>query len=63
MQIVLSFGYAYKLTNNNYKKLLKDIVLDKDIDLSKYGTPLGNTVNITDMTSREAQELLEDLQQ
>lgn len=61
MHIVTTFGIAYSLTDSKYKKLMQDITENKDINLDNYGKYLGKITNITDMTSEEAKEILEDL--
>lgn len=63
MKIVTTFGYAYSVTDRNYKRLMEDIAKDSSIDMNNYGKPLGHTVNITDMTSEQAKEELESLKQ
>jgi hypothetical protein len=54
-------GMAYSLNTKNYKKLLADIASDVQIDMDNYGKYLSDIVNVTDMSRKEAQELLLDL--
>lgn len=59
--IVTIMGMAYSLNTKNYKKLLADIASDVQIDMDNYGKYLSDIVNVTDMSRKEAQELLLDL--
>lgn len=61
MYIVTIMGMAYSLNTKNYKKLLADIASDVQIDMDNYGKYLSDIVNVTDMSRKEAQELLLDL--
>jgi len=61
MKILVCFGMAFRLTEKNYKKALESIRDTGGVDIEKLGTRIGESLNITDMTSNEAAEKLEAL--
>ena len=61
MKIMVCFGMAFRLTEKNYKKALESIKDTGGVDIEKLGTRLGEALNITDMTPKEAAEKLEEL--
>ena len=63
MRVVTQMGIAYRVSDKNYKRLLEHIKATGWADIEKFGTRLGQIVNVTDMDAREAAYQLEQLEQ
>jgi hypothetical protein len=60
MKIVTNMGYVYRLSEKAYRRVLRQISQDKNIDLDKEGTLLGCIESdVTDLSAEEAKDLLE----
>ena len=61
-KIISCMGSAYRITNNNLKKLLKVIGDGKDFDLDDYAKMIEiDIINITDMSPDYAKAILAEM--
>ena len=61
-RVLVTMGYAYRVSERNYKRFLKDVAAGKDWNLEDYGKEVGSrTEQVTDITAEEAQAKLDDL--
>jgi len=63
-KLVTCMGFVYKLTEANYRKMLTAVKKDGSVDLDTLGKCIGIvTTDVTDLTSEEAVDLLNDLKE
>jgi hypothetical protein len=64
MKIVSSMGALYRLSERNYRKLLRLAAADEPYNLALLGTRIGTLdLNVTDLSPEEAAGTLEELRE
>lgn len=59
MKLVSSWGEVYRMSDKHYRKMLKQLAKDGEVNLNDYGKPIGYIdADITDMTQEEAEDKL-----
>ena len=63
MKYVTMMGELFRLSNAKYREYLRHRAKGESLDLDKFGKCLGNVINLTDLSSQYAKELLEEEKQ